>query len=51
MDKIFCKGCNKTIDIAFDTYVAQCGRWDVFCAHCDTWLGGMLKLMGWEINE
>jgi ATP-dependent Clp protease protease subunit len=49
-ETIYCKSCNKEIDLLENTCVQKNERWDLFCTECYTWLGGMLDLLGWEIE-
>ena len=48
---VWCEGCQKYICYYLETRVAKVKNWDLFCIHCDTWIGGMKDFYGWEIME
>lgn len=48
-DTIYCSDCQKEIIVSHETYVKKGITWDLYCIHCDSFIGQMLDLLGWTI--
>lgn len=47
---VWCDRCKKYILWCGETKLIKLQHWDLFCIHCDNWIGGMKDFYGWEIQ-